>query len=395
VSATASAPRIRKILCSGALAISLAAFVAAGASGQPPQQDLVAAKLSQAGMDLVFTVQTATPVPLSQLQPQPRPRSADARYLCLSMRRKGHQGERLLCLGGRRAHHSLGLELLNAQGAVTRKEALPARVRRPKPLELVVSLVPGRAGLRPHRYAWRTIEGRGPCGAPPCLEQLPAKGTEAFRLRPVRVVGCSGGTTGLVNNGPRNRKVVALTFDDGPSIYTPGFLSVLRRDHVPGTFFEIGSQVAAYPSYSRRVLADGEEIGNHTMNHEFYPGYSNLAATNALIRARTHFEPCLFRPPGGALNSSVVAAAGEAGLRTIVWDVDPMDWSLPGSGAIYSRIVDSTRPGSIILMHDGGGNRSETLAALPSIIQTLRGRGYRFETVTQLLGGRMIYRPYG
>jgi peptidoglycan/xylan/chitin deacetylase (PgdA/CDA1 family) len=91
----------------------------------------------------------------------------------------------------------------------------------------------------------------------------------------------------------------------------------------------------------------------------------------------------------------VVAAAGEAGLKTIIWDVDPTDWANPGSGAVYSRIVGAARPGSIILMHDGGGNRSGTLAALPAIIDTLRARGYRFETVTQLLGGRMIYRPYG
>ncbi len=82
-------------------------------------------------------------------------------------------------------------------------------------------------------------------------------------------------------------------------------------------------------------------------------------------------------------------------MRTITWDVDPTDWSTPGTGAIYSRIVGAARPGSIILMHDGGGNRSETLAALPSIIDTLRSRGYKFETVTQLLGYQLIYKPYG
>jgi peptidoglycan/xylan/chitin deacetylase (PgdA/CDA1 family) len=145
----------------------------------------------------------------------------------------------------------------------------------------------------------------------------------------------------------------------------------------------------------RRILAAGNEIGNHTMHHGFYPGYADLAATSARIEAITHFRPCLFRPPGGGVNSSVVAAAGAAGMRTITWDVDPTDWSTPGTGAIYSRIVGAARPGSIILMHDGGGNRSETLAALPSIIDTLRNRGYKFETVTQLLGYQLIYKPYG
>ncbi len=91
----------------------------------------------------------------------------------------------------------------------------------------------------------------------------------------------------------------------------------------------------------------------------------------------------------------MIANAGALGMRTITWDVDPSDWTSPGSGAVYSRVVDATRAGSIILMHDGGGNRSGTLAALPSIIDTLRARGYGFATVSELLGQRLLYRPYG
>jgi peptidoglycan/xylan/chitin deacetylase (PgdA/CDA1 family) len=82
-------------------------------------------------------------------------------------------------------------------------------------------------------------------------------------------------------------------------------------------------------------------------------------------------------------------------MQTITWDVDPADWSTPGSAAVYSRVVDAAQPGSIILMHDGGGDRSGTLAALPLIIDTLRARGYSFATVTGLLGQQMIYKPYG
>jgi peptidoglycan/xylan/chitin deacetylase (PgdA/CDA1 family) len=82
-------------------------------------------------------------------------------------------------------------------------------------------------------------------------------------------------------------------------------------------------------------------------------------------------------------------------MRTITWDVDPSDWTNPGSGAVYSRVVEATQPGSIVLMHDGGGNRGGTLAALPAIVDTLRARGYRFATVSELLGKRLIYRPYG
>jgi peptidoglycan/xylan/chitin deacetylase (PgdA/CDA1 family) len=82
-------------------------------------------------------------------------------------------------------------------------------------------------------------------------------------------------------------------------------------------------------------------------------------------------------------------------MTTVTWDVDPTDWANPGSEAVYSRVVGAARPGSIILMHDGGGARTDTLTALPRIIDTLRARGYRFATVTQLLGHRLIYRPYG
>ncbi|MGN6254756.1 MAG: polysaccharide deacetylase family protein, partial [Solirubrobacterales bacterium] len=217
----------------------------------------------------------------------------------------------------------------------------------------------------------------------------------AFRLRPVRAVGCTGGSAGLDTNGPRDRKVVALTFDDGPSEYTEDFLRVLREKEVHATFFEIGQEMPGREDVMRQILAEGDELGDHTMNHVEYPGYAQIAGAAARIEAYTHFKPCLFRPPGGAYDSGVVATAGSLGMRTITWDVDPRDWSLPGTGAIYSNIVGHAQPGSIILMHDGGGPRSETLAALPQVIDTLRARGYRFATVSELLGYRILYRPYG
>jgi peptidoglycan-N-acetylglucosamine deacetylase len=199
----------------------------------------------------------------------------------------------------------------------------------------------------------------------------------------------------MVMNGSRDRGLVALTFDDGPSPYTDEFLDVLSDQGVHATFFEIGQEVPGHEEVMRRILREGSEIANHTMHHESFPGYSSLAMTSALINAATHFEPCLFRPPGGAVDAAVIDAAARAGMTTVTWDVDPTDWSNPGSGAVYSRVVDAVRPGSIVVMHDGGGDRSGTLAALPAIIKTLRERGYRFATVTKLLGQRLIYRPYG
>jgi peptidoglycan/xylan/chitin deacetylase (PgdA/CDA1 family) len=261
----------------------------------------------------------------------------------------------------------------------------------------VLSVVPREAGLSPQRYGWRALLSGGCEVRSGCAQQLPAEpaAPRVFRLRPVRAVGCTGGSAGLDTNGARDRKVVALTFDDGPSEYTSGFLDVLREKGVDGTFFEIGQEMPGREATMRRILAEGNEIGDHTMNHVEYPGYSQIAGAASRIAAFTHFVPCLFRPPGGGVDAGVIASAGSLGMRTIDWDVDPADWSNPGSGAVYSRIVGAAQPGSIILMHDGGGDRSGTLAALPRIIDTLRGRGYRFETVSELLGYKLIYKPYG
>jgi peptidoglycan/xylan/chitin deacetylase (PgdA/CDA1 family) len=360
------------------------------------QPQLLRAELSQAGQSLILSLRTSAPVALSQLDRLPA--ASGSRYLCLALQPAGVRGERRLCLGGEtKTRRRAGLESFNAAGKVTAQRTIPVQVKRPDARKLALVLSPPDAGLAPHRYRWRLIADPGGCGAKAaaCPEGLPAQGDRVFRLRPVRPVGCTGGGAGLVTNGSRDRKAVALTFDDGPSEYTPGFLSVLREKHVHGTFFEIGQEMAGRESTMRQILGEGDEIGNHTMHHTEYPGYADLAPTTSLIEAITHFRPCLFRPPGGAVDSSVLAAAGEDGLRTITWDVDPADWSNPGSAAVYSRVVDTTQAGSIILMHDGGGDRGGTLAALPGIIDTLRARGYRFDTVTELLGQRMIYRPYG
>jgi peptidoglycan/xylan/chitin deacetylase (PgdA/CDA1 family) len=385
----------RKILCALALASSALLLVPGTAPGAGSRLlSLQHADLSQAGRKLVFTVRTSSPVSLAKLEAQPDTRRAASRYLCLELSREGSTGERRLCLGGRRAHRRVGIETVNASGKPIEQGSVRARVTRPRPDKLVLALEPGDAGLHPHRYEWRAVASGGCAPGRRCGEALPARGRRSFRLRPVRAVGCTGGG-GLLTNGPRDRRVVALTFDDGPSEYTPEFLRVLREKDVVGTFFEIGQEMPGRAEVMRQILAEGSEIGDHTENHIEYPGYSQIADAAARIEAYTHFRPCLFRPPGGGTNSGVIATAGGLGMRTVTWDVDPRDWSNPGTGAIYSNIVANAQPGSIILMHDGGGPRSETLAALPRVIDTLRARGYRFATVTDLLGYRIIYRPYG
>ena len=347
-------------------------------------------------------MRTAATVPLAKLDRLPDGRGASGPYLCLALRRAGGKGERRLCLGGAEPRRRVGLELIDAAGKAIREDTArrPGEAAERRQAGRLAAARRRRAGTAPLPLAGAGGPGRlrGARRARERLE-LPGKpaGHRLPRLPPAAGAGgrLHRGSGRLDTNGPRGRKVVALTFDDGPSEYTPGFLRVLRDKHVNGTFFEIGQEMPGREATMRQILAEGNEIGDHTMNHVEYPGYSADRRARARIQAYTHFKPCLFRPPGGALDSSVISTAGSLGMRSITWDVDPMDWSTPGTGAIYSTIVDTTRPGSIILMHDGGGNRSETLAALPQVIDTLRSRGYSFETVTQLLGHRLIYKPYG
>jgi len=196
----------------------------------------------------------------------------------------------------------------------------------------------------------------------------------------------------LRQNGSRHRHEVALTFDDGPAPDTPAFLGVLEREHVPATFFEVGQQVSGRGALLKRILGDGDVVGNHSLTHPDLvragPARAafELARASAIIHANASYRPCLFRAPYGSLDRSLVARAQADGMATIEWDVDPRDWSRPGTAAIESRVLSGVRNGSIVLMHDGGGPRGETLAALPHIVAALRHRGYRLVTVLDLLG---------
>jgi peptidoglycan-N-acetylglucosamine deacetylase len=216
-----------------------------------------------------------------------------------------------------------------------------------------------------------------------------------LRYRPV---GCRvTGPTVAYFHGPAAHKLVAIGFDDGPAADTPAFVGMLAREHVPATFFMIGEQVtSAFRSTLRRELLDGDVLGDHTYTHPDLltnpDPRGQLARTIAAIRGLTGYSPCVFRPPYGDYDSAVVRTARSLGLATVMWDVDPSDWALPGTPAIEQRVLAQVRPGSIVISHDGGGPRGETLAAYPHIISALRARGYRFVTIPQLLGLRPVYR---
>jgi peptidoglycan/xylan/chitin deacetylase (PgdA/CDA1 family) len=185
---------------------------------------------------------------------------------------------------------------------------------------------------------------------------------------------------------------IALTFDDGPSpVYTEQILQILQNYHIHATFFEIGQQVQGYPQVAREVIAAGNVIGNHTWNH---PQLTLLTAaqlqwqintTNQTIQQVTGQKPFIMRPPYGSINTIVHTQLEQMGFLPVLWNIDTVDWSLPGTASIINTAVSQARNGAIILMHDGGGNRSETVAALPTIITTLQQRGFRFVTIPEML----------
>ena len=203
--------------------------------------------------------------------------------------------------------------------------------------------------------------------------------------------GCGHGGAAFRTHGPRGRKRIAIGFDDGPSDWTPKVLRVLRRFDSHATFFEIGQEIDGRAETMKKVLAQGSEIGNHSLHHEMNPSSESLAETNRLIRNATGFEPCDFRPPDGDVNPGLVSRAHAEQMVTVNWDVDPRDWSTPGTGAIASNVIHHAHNGSIVVMHDGGGPRSQTVAALPAILSHFRRRGYEFVTVAELLGHSFIY----
>jgi peptidoglycan/xylan/chitin deacetylase (PgdA/CDA1 family) len=185
---------------------------------------------------------------------------------------------------------------------------------------------------------------------------------------------------------------VYLTFDDGPSVYTPQILSELQAEGVPATFFVVGQNAQQAPSSVQQEHADGEVIGDHTWDHPDLTTLSSdqvraeLKSTADEIANLTGAPPTLWRPPYGAFNDTVTQIASSLGLSMRLWNVDSQDWTMPGTGTIVSNVVNNVSPNAIILLHDGSpdlsGDRSQTVAALPTIIDTLRARGYNFGTLS-------------
>ena len=194
---------------------------------------------------------------------------------------------------------------------------------------------------------------------------------------------------------------IALTFDDGPDPeWTPKVLDVLRRYHAHATFFVVGARVDEHPELVRRILAEGHELGSHTFTHAdiaALPGWRRdleLGLTRNAIAGATGRRPSLFRPPFSSVPSSLtegdvtaLRAAARSGQVAVLADRDTNDWRRPGTDAVVAAATPE-RPGAgaVVLMHDGGGDRSQTVAALDRLLPDLTRQGYRFTTVSEGLG---------
>jgi len=211
---------------------------------------------------------------------------------------------------------------------------------------------------------------------------------------------CYGGFEGPVDwamhtdvHGSRESRRVALTFDDGPDpVRTPALLDALAELGAPATFFLLGSQVEQHPELAARIAREGHEIGNHTYSHLYLPlarGTSvegELAAADSAIRRATGIVPTLARPPYGGRSPWTVRAFARAGKRVVLWDVNSFDWKGKPAAEVAQRVLDRTRPGSIILMHDAREGGEVTVEAVKLLVPALRARGFELVTVSRAIG---------
>jgi peptidoglycan/xylan/chitin deacetylase (PgdA/CDA1 family) len=189
----------------------------------------------------------------------------------------------------------------------------------------------------------------------------------------------------------QGQKVIALTFDDGPWPETTGqVLDILKANNIKGTFFVVGQNLKNYPELGKQIVAQGHVIANHTWHHWYHFFNQQAAAfeidrTTDLIYQVTGAKTTLFRPPGGMLYNGLAAYAKGQKYTVVMWSADSIDYKLPTVPRLINNVIKDSKPGGIVLMHDGGGNRSRTVEALPEIISNFKKQGYGFVTIPELL----------
>lgn len=208
-----------------------------------------------------------------------------------------------------------------------------------------------------------------------------------FAVAPI--TSCDGSAGGLVRDLGTDEKVVAISFDDGPGAYTAGVLDALAEHGVRATFYMVGSMFnGADDERVQRVVDEGHELANHSYSHGNMAAMSGAGQTEELVRGNElispifGLSPCTFRAPYGATSDSVISSAAAQGMVTVGWNVDPQDWTDISAEAIANNALAQVRPGSIILLHDGG-EQAPTVEATGIILAELRKQGYRIVTVAE------------
>lgn len=204
--------------------------------------------------------------------------------------------------------------------------------------------------------------------------------------------------TDIISGGPMaiagtrtDQKVVALTFDHSwGNKFTPSILDTLQKNDIKSTFFIMGPWATKFPEVAQRIAKDGHEIASHGYRHENYGDMpaewvkEDITKAHGQIKEVTGVEPRLLRPPNGHYNQKSLKATDELGYKTIIWNVDSLDWKNPGRDVIVERVMKRIKPGAIILMH-ASDTPVQTAEALPILIEKIKAEGYTFVTVGELL----------
>ena len=189
-----------------------------------------------------------------------------------------------------------------------------------------------------------------------------------------------------------SRKLIALTFDDGPAeTYTEKYIEILDQHGIHATFFNLGQNIEQYPDLAKKIVESGNELMSHTYQHQQLTTLESAALQSefsgafSLIESTTGVKTSSFRPPYGDFKESTWLKSGGLASLSVLWNLDSEDWRRAGSDSIVSKSTTNAFSGAIILMHDGGGDRSQDVEALPQIIETLQAEGYEFVTVGELM----------
>ena len=228
---------------------------------------------------------------------------------------------------------------------------------------------PAKRPMKPSAYRLEPMTGYGPQRAAPARPPV--------RKEPI--LQMSGGTRSMV-----------LTFDDGPDPnYTPQVLDILRSHHVKAMFFVCGEMAKDNPDLLRRMIDEGHTVGNHTWSHPELPRMTRrkirdeIESTVDAVDKAVGETPRWFRAPYGAWNRDVFELGSEYGMEPLAWTVDTLDWSEPGTSSIVRRVIEGAAPGVVVLSHDAGGNRSQTVAALRRYLPELLSSGYELGVPTR------------